>query len=209
MLKRILISSIFALIACKPDVDVKMSTADILEVASTSQSTMIKFDARIENKYVEIDNKKRAEIEAIVDVIKAYFHKAEVDVYYGGSGYKIEIEGELEMTKNPPNSKNPWYFQVLSTDNQLHEIRQKKTSTWESFAAELNKITYYSKPDDFLPINIKLKNNGGEIVVGGAVLNGERLSGFEKIFLNGNTIGLSFDGDHWEKAPAAFLFVEP
>lgn len=197
------------LVACKPDVDVKLSTSDLVQVASTEQSMMVEFDARIEDKYTKVDDEKKTEVEAIARIIKQYFEGAEVDVSYGGSGFEIEIEGELELVSTGSSTRSPWYFQVLDFGEGEYLVQQRKSDIWNKFEDELKAVSFMAKPDSFLPLNIKLKNDGGTILVGGAILDGEYLTGFERVKLTGSRVNLSFEGDHWKKAAAAFLFIEP
>lgn len=199
--------SALALAACKPDVDVKISTEDLVEVATNEAPKMIEFDARIEDKFTTIDDEKRAEVEAISAIIEKYFDEVEVDVTYGGTGFEIEVEGELELLSTGSSDKAPWYFSVIDAGEGQYYVSQRKSVIWDAFANELKGVSFMAKPDDFLPVNLKIKNDGGELLVGGAILDGEFLSGFARVALNGSRINLNFDGDHWEKAPASFLFV--
>ena len=105
--------SALTLAGCKPDVDFKISTEDLVEVATNEASKMISFDARIENKYTTVDDEKKAEVEAISAIISNYFDEVEVDVSYGGTGFEIEIEGELELVSTGSSNKAPWYFSVI------------------------------------------------------------------------------------------------
>ena len=196
------------LVACEPEVSVKVSTSDILEVATSGAPQMLEFDASIENSMVTIDDEKRAEVSAIVRVIEKHFEGVEVDVTWGDDEFEIEIEGELELTVKDPSTTNPWYFSVQPTDSGGYLFRQQQSVYWRSFRDDLKVISFFAEPDDFLPVNIRLKNNGGALVVGGAILDGKPLSGYERITLNGDRINLNFDGDHWEDAPVAFLLTE-
>ena len=205
----LVVLSTLSLTACKPDVDVKLSTEDLIEVANTGASQLVSFDARIEEKYTTIDDEKRAEVKAISQIIETYFEDSEVDVTYGSSGFEIEIEGELELVSNGSSVKAPWYFSVSKGEDGQHLVSQKRSAVWDAFARELKGVSFMAAPKEFLPVNIKLKNEGGALYVGGAVLDGEFLPGFAEIALDGSRVNLNFDGDHWENAPAAFLFKEP
>ena len=185
--------STLTLAGCKPDVDVKISTEDLVEVAMNEASKMISFDARIENKYTTVDDEKKAEVE--------------VDVSYGGTGFEIEIEGELELVSTGSSNKAPWYFSVIDAGAGEYYVSQRQSIIWDAFANDLSEVSFMAKPDKFLPVNLKIKNDGGELLVGGAILDGEFLSGFARVALDGSRVNLNFYGDHWEKAPASFLFI--
>lgn len=209
MLRFFLACSMFLLAACKPDVDIKLSTKNIVEVAETNEGQLVPFSANIGNKYTKVDDKKKAEVEAIAAVIKKYFDDVEVDISYGAKGFQIEVEGELQLAVNSENITNPWFFAVSKPADGQYILKLQQTRSWNAFANELQKISFTAKPDNFLPVNLKIKNKGGTILVGGAILNGKHLSGFEKIDLDGSRINLNYDGDHWDNAPASFLFISP
>ena len=201
--------AMIGLVACKPDVDIKLSTSDLIQVASTETPMLLEFDARIEDKYTKIDAEKKSEVEAIAGIIAKYFEDVEIDVTYGGSGFEIEIEGELELVATGTSTRSPWYFQVLDAGEGEYLVSQKRSDVWNKFAEELKAVSFMARPDEFLPLNIKLKNDGGTLYVGGAILDGKHLSGFERVELSGTRVTLSFEGNHWKKASASFLFVQP
>lgn len=79
--------SLLALVACKPDVDAKISTEDIVQSATTEAPMTTEFDARIEKKYTTLDDKKRVDVKTIAGIIEKYFEDAEVDLAYSGNGF--------------------------------------------------------------------------------------------------------------------------
>lgn len=205
----LLFGGFFLLAACKPDVEVELSTDAVMQVAKSQVSQMIDFEATIEERYTTVDDEKKAQVSAIARAIESYFHDVDVEVSYVSDGFEIEVEGELELVSQGSSQINPWYFSVNIVDEGQYYVSLQKSVTWGSFAEELKDVSFMAAPDDFLPIKIKLKNNGGKLIVGGAILDGELLPGYRVVNLDGSRVNLTFDGDHWENAPASFLFVQP
>jgi len=197
-----------AVSACQPEAEIKISTADIVDVANSNGSEMLQFEASIVDKFTTMDDDKKNEVKAIAAVIEQYFTDAEVDINIGSKGFEIEVEGELELTAGDDSNLNPWYFSVQKTSEDSYFVTQSKSVTWDAFSNELKEISFMAAPKNYLPARIKLKNDGGSLTVGGAILDGTMLSGYSKTVLNGDRINLTFEGDHWKSAPLGFLYSE-
>jgi len=201
--------SLFAvlfLVACQPDIDVEFSTDDVNEVILTKKTKLIEFEARIEDKFTTIDDNKKNEVNSIAKVIGKYFKGVEIETSFSARGFEIEIEGELELAFDTDDNQAPWFMQVVDYSDGNFLVTLNRTKIWDAFSAELKEVSFFAKPDQFLPLNIKLKNDGGRVFVGGIILDGTPLGGFHIIELDGSRINMSFDGDHWKKAPASFYF---
>lgn len=205
MMRFLILCFAFLLLGCQPDIDVKFSTSDVELVASKNQTIMIEFEARIEDKFTTIDDKKRAEVKNIANVIGKYFKDVEIETTFAAKGFEIEIEGELELAPQSSDDQAPWFFRVTSYSNDNYLVSLDRTKLWDGFNAELKQISFFAEPDEYLPLNIKLKNDGGQqVLVGGIIIDGTPIGGFGAINLDGSRVTLSFDGDHWKKAPASF-----
>ena len=58
---------------------------------------------------------------------------------------------------------------------------------------------------EYLPLTFELESLSGIIQFGGGILDGESIGGFGSFELDGNA-DLTFEGEHWEKAPPQFVF---
>ena len=211
MSRIILFLSVLSLLACKPELEVHMSTDDIESVMNDGSLEMITFEAIIEDNYTTMDEDMRAEVKAAASVLRKYFKNSELDYDIGVKGFEIEIEGEFELTMGDGKNLNPWFFKVSKIGNNRSsetKVVLSKSLSWDDFANELKEINFMAKPKDYLPVKIKLKNDGGELLLGGAILDGQRLSGYHREKLDGDRVTLTFKGEHWENVPAGFLYIQ-
>jgi len=208
MKKAIALLSAVVVAACQPEVEVKISTSDIMDVANSNTTEMLQFEASIVDKFTTMDDDKKNEVKAIAAVIEKYFTDSEVDINIGSKGFEIEVEGELELTAGDDSNMNPWYFSVQKQSEGSYLVAQEKSVTWDAFSNDLKEISFMAAPKNYLPARIKLKNDGGSLTVGGAILEGTMLSGYSMTELNGDRVNLTFEGDHWKSAPLGFLYRE-
>ena len=208
MKKLLLVLCAVVVSACQPETEIKISTADIIDVATSDKPEMLQFEASIVDKFTTMDDDKKNEVKAISAVIEKYFTDAEVDINIGSKGFEIEVEGELELTSVDDSNLNPWYLSVQKQSESSYFVTQRKSVTWDAFANELKEISFMARPKNYLPARIKLKNDGGSVTVGGAILDGTMLSGYSNTTLNGDRVNLTFEGDHWKSAPLGFLYTE-
>jgi len=208
MKKLLLVLCAVVVSACQPETEIKISTADIIDVATSNKPEMLQFEASIVDKFTTMDDDKKNEVKAIAAVIEKYFTDAEIDINIGSKGFEIEVEGELELTSVDDSNLTPWYLSVQKQSEGSYFVTQRKSVTWDAFANELKEISFMASPKNYLPARIKLKNDGGSITVGGAILDGTMLSGYSNTALNGDRVNLTFEGDHWKSAPLGFLYTE-
>ena len=208
MKKFLALATIAIVTACNPETEVTMSTSDIVNVGNSGITELVKFEASIVDKYTTMDEDKKNEVNAIASVIKKHFADSEVDINIGSQGFEIEVEGSIELTSGQDTNLNPWYLNVSKGNTGDYFITLEKSVTWDALSNDLKEISFMAAPDNYLPMRIKLKNDGGSLTVGGAILDGNMLSGYSKTSLDGNRVNLVFEGDHWKKAPMGFLYTE-
>lgn len=196
------------LAACTPEIEVTMPASAIVQSISDTPQT-VEFEARIEEKYTAIDDKQRTEIEAIAAVLENAFPDADVDLSFGGQGYKIDVEGTLVIDTKQPASGAPWYFHASQRQDGKILVELAQGTSWRHFADALGAINIFARAGDFVPMEIKLRRAKGKLIVGGAYVDGRPTGGYSETILTGKKVTIAFaqglGNDYWKDAPASFL----
>lgn len=199
--------ALMVLTACKADrVRVDLNEESIVSAAA-GQPGKVGFFALIEEKHTKIDDEKRALIKSVEASISKFFKGSEVDVSIEVDGYTIEVEGELDIAAAFSQGATPWYVSVRPADGFPDGllVSLEPGSTFDSFSKEIRDIEFMFAPDRFQPVEFRLRAEDAEIIVGGAVLNGEPVS-LKSVKLSSNRATLSFSDGIWDNVAPGFVF---
>ena len=201
------IASLLGLCACQADdLEIEIRASELL-AAETGTASRIEFEAEAGEEFTEVDDEKRADIDLIVDAIRNYFPDAEVEVDYSGNGYSIEIEGEITISNSSSGVKEPWFVNVSEgpIENSLL-VSLETTDSFDSFSRALNSVNLMLSPDEFQPVEFKIRGDGESVLAFGGLLNGEPTTiGISTLSDEWTRIDLS--GGVWEDTSAGFLLL--
>ena len=195
------------LAACQAkEIEIKLSTED-LRTAANGEAVQVSFEAAVGERYTTVDDEKREDIEKVTLALEKFLPNADIEVDFSGDGYTIEIEGELTVSNAKPPTGAPYFVSVVGGPLEGSLLITLETSgTYLEFAKEFKAINAMLKPDEFQPVEFKLKGDGDIALVAGGYVDGRPIN-FKAYDLSSKRTNISFSDGIWKKAAAGFVLL--
>lgn len=194
-----------ALSGCKADqVEVKLNSGDVA-ASVLGKDVRVPFEASVSQEYVNMDDNQRKEVAALVSVFEHHFPGAEVEIDAGSNGFRIDVEGELVVSSDPPSSGAPWYIDLDPVDGGGVLVTLRPAQAYDFFARDITAVNMMLRPDEFQPVKFKFKSDGGRVLFGGAYADGIPVTA-AILKMSGEQVNLSFSDGIWENSPGGFIY---
>jgi len=200
-----LLMSSYLLVACQAqEVEIKLSAEEIY-AAYEGDTVSIDFEAKVGERYTQVDEEKRSTIESVTDKLVTHFPDADIEVDISSDEYEIEIEGQLIVAQRAPNSGAPYYIKVSESPiTNFLLVTLEPSETYAKFAGALSDVNMMLKPDQFQGAKFKIKGSGEKIVFFGSYLSGNPTTiGSE--MLSSKSVTVEMKEAIWQKTSVGFL----
>lgn len=218
-MKKILLLVLAAalLAGCKAkDVEIRVST-DELQSALSGDDVAVRFVARFEN-YGSLDDKERAQLDAIQDIVEASMEIDDYNLVADGSKTTITVEGEIPVhLGRPGDSKDAFALYLWPLENELlpgftHALQLNPGRQFSTLQNQMKGISYMLAIDDVQPVTYRLRANSGEeipVLAGGGQIDGNSFAVRAFSLDDGERMNITFSGGAYDNVYGGMLIALP
>lgn len=159
------------LVACKAKkLTIELKDKQIESAISGTEETA-EFEALFEFSG-ELDDKKKAKLEAIEEIVRADMDIDEFTITGDGSNTQVEIVGYIPISSNE-NLDTAWYMLVSQYVGKTHTVRFTTGRQYQDLKRKISSIDSSFAPKEYHPTTIKFKAKSAEITVPAGYVDGK------------------------------------
>lgn len=198
----LLAAALIALAGCMAnEVELRLTDAAI-EAAAADSREMVDFAAEF-SVFGEMDDKQRADMAALQEIVAKYVTIDIFDVEQTDRGLKVVVEGQIPITSDP-DTPDPWFILVQPSETfaGTHRVQVHTGSQFDRLSDEVSLVNFMLSPEPFHPTRVRLKADGMDVLAPGAQVDGRyhlvwsgTINGSVRMMFNGgafDSIGAGF-----------------
>ena len=191
-----------SLVACKAEkLTIELNDKHI-ESAISGTEELAEFEVLFEFKG-ELDNKKKAKLDAIEKIVRASMDIDEFTITGDGKNTQVEILGYIPISTKE-NLNTAWYMHISQFVGKTHTVRFTSGGQYEDLKKRISRIGSRFVPNEYHPTTIKFKAKNTKITVPAGYIDGK-----PKVMWSNNIDGrvvMRFSDGIFDDVGGAFLY---